>query len=161
MATCYMLHFSRPISDKHTTKHYTGVALKSLAARLADHAAGRGARLTQVALDRGISWQVVATWEGGRKDERRFKNRKNAPRYCPICNGTAARKWREEKVIISHRGRQHSITTLPKWAQETIESLMRQRDEMRKVIDRLEAERANERLSPDELAAELLTGMSA
>lgn len=131
MGTVYVLHFDRPISPDHTCQHYVGYTSRSLAARLADHAAGRGARLTQVARERGISWQCVQAREGTRRDERRMKNRHETPRLCPICNGTAAHQWKERGVLISHKGRQHSIETLPKWAQETIKSLMEQRHEQR------------------------------
>lgn len=80
----YLLHFSAPISDKHTCQHYLGFA-HDLDARLAEHAAGRGARLTQVALERGITWECVRTWPGDRSAERRLKHRKSSPRLCPIC----------------------------------------------------------------------------
>jgi hypothetical protein len=81
----YLLHFERPISAAHTTQHYIGFAL-DLAARLAEHRAGRGARLTQVAIERGISFEVVRVWPGDRNAERALKNRKAAPRLCPCCN---------------------------------------------------------------------------
>lgn len=84
MATVYLLHFDRPISGKHTAQHYLGYA-DLLTFRLRDHAKGRGARLTQVAKERGIRWQLVRTWEGGRALERKLKNRKNAPALCPVC----------------------------------------------------------------------------
>jgi hypothetical protein len=48
---------------------------------------GNGARLTQVAKERGLSFVVVRIWEGDRKLERKLKNRHDAPRLCPICNG--------------------------------------------------------------------------
>lgn len=81
----YLLHFERPISDAHTCQHYTGWAL-DLHTRIADHRAGRGARLTQVAVERGIRFEVVRTWIGSRDFERALKNRKDAPRLCPVCN---------------------------------------------------------------------------
>lgn len=81
----YLIHFERPISDKHTTQHYLGYA-KSLKSRIAEHKAGVGARLCQVALERGIGFEVVRTWEGGRDLERKLKNRKNAPCLCPVCS---------------------------------------------------------------------------
>ena len=83
--TVYLLHFDAPISDRHTCQHYLGYA-GDLAARLAEHAAGRGARLTQVALERGIGWKLAATWPGDRSTERRLKNRKCGPRLCPVCH---------------------------------------------------------------------------
>jgi len=66
MGTLYLLHFDQPISPDHTCQHYLGFTADDLNSRLAAHAAGRGARLTQVACERGITWQVVKIWEGGR-----------------------------------------------------------------------------------------------
>lgn len=81
----YLLHFERPISPAHTTQHYLGYA-DDLEQRLAEHRAGTGARLTQVAKERGIGFVLVRTWEGGRTRERQLKNQKNSMRLCPICN---------------------------------------------------------------------------
>jgi hypothetical protein len=51
---------------------------------------GRGARLTQVARDAGISLILVRIWENAdRKTERKFKNRSHVPMLCPICRGEA------------------------------------------------------------------------
>jgi hypothetical protein len=80
----YLLHFERPICPTHAAQHYLGWT-NDLARRLHDHREGRGARLTQVALERGIPWRLVAIWPGDRSYERLLKARKNAPRYCPIC----------------------------------------------------------------------------
>jgi predicted GIY-YIG superfamily endonuclease len=84
----YLLHFDSPISKHHTTQHYIGYAA-DLDARIAEHKAGHGARLTQVARERNIGFVVARTWEGDRKVERQLKNRHEGPRLCPIC---AARK---------------------------------------------------------------------
>ena len=83
--TTYLLHFSSPISPNHTTQHYIGSAA-DLDARIEEHRTGHGARLTQVAQERGIGFTVARTWEGGRDFERSLKNRKNAPKLCPICH---------------------------------------------------------------------------
>lgn len=80
----YLLHFARPISDAHTCQHYLGWC-RDLPARMAAHRAGTGARLTQVALERGIDFEVVRTWPGSREFERRLKERKEGPRLCPVC----------------------------------------------------------------------------
>lgn len=85
MTTVYLLHFTQPISPNHTTQHYIGVA-DNLGQRLALHRAGQGARLCAVAHERGIGFVLARTWPGNRRDERRLKQRKNAPRLCPICN---------------------------------------------------------------------------
>jgi len=79
----YILHFSEPI---HHARHYTGYC-KKIGPRLAAHNMGHGARLTQVAVERGISLSLVYLADGGRMVERRLKSQHNAPRFCPICNG--------------------------------------------------------------------------
>lgn len=80
----YLLHFERPISMAHTCQHYLGWCL-DLTARLAVHRAGNGARLTQIAVERGIGFEVVRTWEGTRELERYLKDGKRGPRLCPLC----------------------------------------------------------------------------
>lgn len=83
---CYLLHFSEPISPKHTTRHYIGYA-ENLEARIEHHRRGTSkVRLIDVARERGIDFVVARVWEDGDKAlERRLKNGKNLPRYCPIC----------------------------------------------------------------------------
>jgi hypothetical protein len=80
----YLLHFSEPISPLHTAQHYLGWT-NDLYRRLRAHEQGHGARLTQVALERGIRWRLAAIWPGDRGYERLLKRRKGAPRFCPIC----------------------------------------------------------------------------
>lgn len=82
----YSIHFERPISDVNHCRHYLGWA-KDLESRIAQHKAGTGARLCQVAIEQGINFDVVRTWQGDRKLERKLKNLKNSPRLCPICSG--------------------------------------------------------------------------
>jgi hypothetical protein len=78
----YTLHLWPPIAH---AKHYTGSAMdRQLARRLADHALGRGARLTQVQVERGGSWVVAQTEPGGRTEERRLKQH-GAARRCGVC----------------------------------------------------------------------------
>jgi predicted GIY-YIG superfamily endonuclease len=79
--TVYMLHFSRPF--RHAM-HYTGWT-DDLTARLATHAAGRGARLVAVARAAGITFTLARTRPGTRADERAIKRAGGARRYCPIC----------------------------------------------------------------------------
>lgn len=81
----YLLHFHKPISDKHTTQHYLGYA-DDVMRRLAQHRAGTAARLTQVAKERGIGFCLVRIWDGDRSLERALKNQHNAPRLCPLCS---------------------------------------------------------------------------
>ena len=86
MTTVYLLHFDRPIAPgRHTCQHYIGKA-DDLEHRIAEHRAGNGARLTQVAHERGITFVVARTWNGGYALEKRLKNQHNGPRLCPICN---------------------------------------------------------------------------
>lgn len=83
--TVYLLHFDKQIAPgKHTCQHYIGWAY-NLEGRLKEHRAGRGARLTQVAAERGIGFEVVRTWSGDRNLERKLKNRKEGPALCPVC----------------------------------------------------------------------------
>ena len=78
----YTLHLWPPIAH---AKHYTGSAMeRQLARRLTDHALGRGARLTQVQVERGGSWVLAQTEPGGRTEERRLKQH-GAARRCGVC----------------------------------------------------------------------------
>lgn len=89
IGSVYLLHFSAPISERHTTQHYMGWA-KSLPARIAHHRAGSGARLTQVAREKGIDFTVARTWDNvDRNFERKLKNGKRGPRLCPTCQEAA------------------------------------------------------------------------
>ena len=81
--TCYLLHFDAPY--RHA-RHYVGWTA-DLDARLAAHRAGNGARLIAVITAAGTGWQLARTWTPAtRADERAIKNRKEAPRLCPICS---------------------------------------------------------------------------
>jgi len=77
----YLLHFSQAF--KHA-RHYLGSA-DDVAERLEQHRRGAGARLPQVVATAGIEMMLTRTWEGGKKEERKLKNQKNSPRFCPIC----------------------------------------------------------------------------
>ncbi len=84
----YLIHFSEPISPRHTTRHYIGYAV-DVQKRLEAHQSGTGSRLCQIANQRGIAYSVVRVWpDGDRRFERHLKNKKNAKRLCPICQ-----KW--------------------------------------------------------------------
>ena len=82
IGTVYLLHFDRPLGH---AKHYTGWSA-NLPLRLAEHAAGHGARLTEVVAAAGIGWTLARTWPNAtRAKERRLKNSGGASRRCPLC----------------------------------------------------------------------------
>jgi predicted GIY-YIG superfamily endonuclease len=81
----YLIHFDNPISENHTCQHYLGWTT-DLPRRIAEHRAGGGCRLTQVAIERDIYFQVVRTWRGFRSQEKHLKRQHNSPRLCPVCN---------------------------------------------------------------------------
>lgn len=93
MPACYLLHFHEQIAPgRHTTQHYIGYAPKRLADRIKVQRKGQGARLVQVAIERGIAFTVVRTWRNGsRQLERQLKNRKKARLLCPVCQGKPIR----------------------------------------------------------------------
>jgi hypothetical protein len=62
---------------------------RRLAQRLTDHALGRGARLTQVQLERGGFWVLAQAQPGGRTLERRLKQH-GATRRCEVCKAASA-----------------------------------------------------------------------
>jgi hypothetical protein len=105
----YTLHFDPPYPPypppgleaerPQIAKHYTGFAT-DLDARLAEHAAGRGARLTQVQLAAGGSWRLASAEPGTRDREAQLKER-GASRGCPICEagrGLARQAEREPEA---------------------------------------------------------------
>jgi len=53
--------------------------------RLAEHEAGRGARLLAVVRAAGIGWQLARMWPGGRARERQIKRQDGHARKCPMC----------------------------------------------------------------------------
>jgi predicted GIY-YIG superfamily endonuclease len=86
----YLLHFTTPVGH---AKHYLGSAA-DVEARLADHRAGCGARLTQVAVQRGADLLLVRTWRGGKVRERQFKDayKHCFTHLCPLCTPGATGK---------------------------------------------------------------------
>jgi predicted GIY-YIG superfamily endonuclease len=77
----YLLHFDQRY--RHAG-HYTGWT-EDLAARLARHAVGDGARLLEVVHQAGITWQLARIWPGPRARERQLKRQGGASRHCPLC----------------------------------------------------------------------------
>ena len=92
--TVYALHLLAQVSPDHTCQHYIGWTPGNdpihLLNRLRSHRRGRGARLLQVAGERGIGFVVARVWWGGTRElERQLKARKNGPKLCPYCRGKA------------------------------------------------------------------------
>jgi hypothetical protein len=93
----YKFHFWPPY--KHAA-HYSGRSDR-LPQRLADHALGRGARLTQVQLKAGGSWVIGLIEDGGADRERQIKGH-DAGRYCNVCKalkGYQAGKLTTEQAL--------------------------------------------------------------
>ena len=79
----YLIHFDPPY--RHA-RHYLGYA-DDISRRVAQHRAGEGARLTQIAVEAGCELILAHVWEGeDRHFERSLKKQKNGPRFCPVCN---------------------------------------------------------------------------
>ena len=83
----YLVHFTQPY--RHA-RHYPGWTA-GLGSRLAEHQAGRGARLLQVITQAGIGWTLARTWQGTRERERQLKRQGGASRRCPICRASQGR----------------------------------------------------------------------
>lgn len=84
----YLLHFDEPL---HHAQHYLGTT-EQLFRRLANHANGNGARLTEVLYEQGLHWQLslaatrLPNTESARTIERLAKDQNGLDKYCPICN---------------------------------------------------------------------------
>lgn len=86
----YLIHFDRPL---HHARHYLGSAV-SISLRVAEHRAGKGAKLLAAVNAAGIGWSVVRTWRGGRRLERVLKNKHKAGRLCPCCRNDPTKGWK-------------------------------------------------------------------
>lgn len=85
--TCYLIHFDEPYQH---ARHYTGWTT-DLDARLAEHAAGTGARLMEVIKEAGITWRLTRVWAGTRNLERSLKRSGGMARRCPLCRPESSR----------------------------------------------------------------------
>lgn len=83
----YLLHFKTKL---YHAQHYVGMT-GNLKQRLISHSRGTGSNLTRAILDKNINWILsvlyIATTQDARRLERKLKDRKNGPKYCPICSG--------------------------------------------------------------------------
>lgn len=85
--TVYLLHFASPIQH---AQHYLGWTTLALDKRLAVHRSGKGARLLQVANQRGVEWFLVRSWPNQPQAiERRLKEGFHGSRLCPVCDPAA------------------------------------------------------------------------
>jgi predicted GIY-YIG superfamily endonuclease len=94
----YLLHFSSPLGTKlHQAEHYVGLT-NDLPSRLQEHRTGRGAKITQAAVERGLALAIGALGLVSSPDltprqaERRMKTIKHAARYCELCAGRRAKR---------------------------------------------------------------------
>jgi predicted GIY-YIG superfamily endonuclease len=110
--TIYLIHFSTPY--KHAA-HYMGWA-EDLESRLADHHAGRGARLMAVIKAAGIDWKLTRTWKGDRYRERQLKNQGSSKRHCPEC-GVTPRKDKNMETALTGKATPQEAAQL----QDTLE----------------------------------------
>jgi hypothetical protein len=107
---CYLLHMSRPLGNtanaRAMAQHYSGWADDptgdgvGLEHRIAEHLAGRGAKITRAAVAAGIEISLVATWRAPLAFEQYLKRRKEAPRLCPICCRARGRKVKHITPIV-------------------------------------------------------------
>jgi len=77
----YLIHFAS--SFRHC-QHYIGYT-SNLSTRLSAHRSGNGSRLLKAVCAAGIEINIVRTWEGDRKLERKLKNQHKASGLCPVC----------------------------------------------------------------------------
>ena len=92
----YLVCFDALLGDLANPKgragHYLGWA-DDVDARMAEHRAGRGARILAACVQRGIAFHVVRTWaDADRSFERRLKRQHNAWKHCPRCRSATPPK---------------------------------------------------------------------
>lgn len=86
--TVYLLHFEPGlrVRDGVYARHYIGWTSQPPEDRLAEHMAGNGSPLVKAAVAAGADVRIARLWFGvDRHFERRLKNRREAPRLCPLC----------------------------------------------------------------------------
>lgn len=118
LGTVYLFHFDQRYEH---AGHYTGWA-EDLDHRVAEHQAGRGARLIEVITQAGIDFRLARTWPGvTRARERQLKRQGGASRYCPICQddrkarGIPRRPARDQQASPP-RPREQIAQRLGRWA---------------------------------------------
>lgn len=97
----YLIHFDEPYKQ---AKHYLGWTT-DLDSRMSTHRKGHGSCLLAAVKKAGIAWELVRTWEGNRDFERHLKNKKNAPRMCPVCEARRKEALKNAKARVSDKKR--------------------------------------------------------
>lgn len=96
----YILHFSAPLGNPANPRalatHYCGWA-DDPEARLKEHLAGRGAKITAAAVAKGITFELFS-WPAPLGVEKALKRRKETPRFCPTC--CAVHGWKRKQPIV-------------------------------------------------------------
>jgi len=80
--TLYLYHIEPRY--KHAG-HYLGSTDREIAERHQEHMSGQGSPLIRAALAAGHQVTLVKTWPGVRLDEALLHQRKDTPRWCPVC----------------------------------------------------------------------------
>jgi predicted GIY-YIG superfamily endonuclease len=101
LGTVYLFHFDQRYEH---AGHYTGWA-EDLDHRVAEHQAGRGARLIEVITQAGIGFRLARTWPGvTRARERQLKRQGGASRHCPICQDERRARGRPRRPTRDQPG---------------------------------------------------------
>jgi len=95
--TVYVLHVERPFKQ---SAHYLGYT-NTLIARIAQHRAGQGARLMAKIGWYGIGFEVVRTWPGDRKLERRSSALARWATFMPDLSGPPPRAAPPTPLILT------------------------------------------------------------
>lgn len=82
--TVYLLHFEKPLAH---SSHYLGFCVEAdPSKRLTTHGTSKGARILRACRAAGIDYRLAVIIPGAdRTFERKIKNRKSAPQWCPCC----------------------------------------------------------------------------
>jgi predicted GIY-YIG superfamily endonuclease len=80
MGIIYIIELETPLgTQSHSARYYMGWTT-NVYARLNSHRKGNGSAMLKAAVERGIKFDIVATCEGTRDDERHYKRQKNHSR---------------------------------------------------------------------------------
>ena len=101
MGEVYILHLKRKFPTG-PAQHYVGFApyhygKSTLAKRLGEHAAGKGAKMLAAALRYNIDWEPALVIHANQAVETLIKKMHHTSRICPIC--LAERGFRGRKII--------------------------------------------------------------